>query len=52
MRALGFDVKKQEVLKILRDYDKEAGGAAGSGLIEFDDFAKVYVHLFLLTSGD
>lgn len=36
MRALGFDVKKQEVLKILRDYDKDS-----QGLIEFDDFNKV-----------
>lgn len=36
MRALGFDVKKAEVLKIIRDYDKN-----GQGLIEFDDFNKV-----------
>jgi centrin-3 len=35
MRALGFEVKKAEVLKLLRDYDK------GSGLMEFDDFNKI-----------
>ena len=33
MRALGFDVKKADVLKILRDYDRE-----GAGKISFDDF--------------
>ena len=36
MRALGFDVKKQEVLKILKSYDKD-----NLGLIDFDDFNKV-----------
>lgn len=36
MRALGFDLKKAEVLKILRDHDK-----TGHGLMEFEDFAKV-----------
>ncbi|KAJ3117626.1 Calcium-binding component of the spindle pole body (SPB) half-bridge [Nowakowskiella sp. JEL0407] len=36
MRALGFDVKKAEVLKILRDHDKD-----GSGLINFEDFNKL-----------
>ena len=36
MRALGFDVKKAEVLKILRDADKD-----GQNLIEFDEFSKV-----------
>jgi centrin-3 len=36
MRALGFDVKKAEVLKILREFDKE-----GQGLIDFTDFSKV-----------
>ena len=36
MRALGFEVKKQDVLKLLRDYDK-----TGSGLMEFDDFNKI-----------
>ncbi|KAF9031098.1 EF-hand, partial [Hymenopellis radicata] len=34
MRALGFDMKKAEVLKVLRDNDK-------GGLMEFDDFAKI-----------
>ncbi len=36
MRALGFDVKKAEVLKILRDYDRD-----GSGKIIIDDFVSV-----------
>lgn len=36
MRALGFDLKKAEVLKLLRDHDKE-----NSGLMEFHDFAKI-----------
>ncbi|KAI4021978.1 centrin 3, partial [Homo sapiens] len=33
MRALGFDVKKADVLKILKDYDREA-----TGKITFEDF--------------
>ena len=36
MRALGFDMKKAEVLKILRDHDK-----SGHGLMDFEDFAKI-----------
>lgn len=36
MRALGFDVKKADVLKILKDYDR-----AGSGKITFEDFNEV-----------
>jgi centrin-3 len=36
MRALGFDMKKAEVLKILRDHDK-----TGQNLMDFEDFAKV-----------
>ncbi|KAF8890570.1 Ca2+-binding EF-hand protein [Mucidula mucida] len=36
MRALGFDMKKAEVLKVLRDNDK-----SGHGLMEFEDFAKI-----------
>ncbi|SNX82292.1 probable CDC31 - spindle pole body component, centrin [Melanopsichium pennsylvanicum] len=35
MRALGFDYKKAEVLKLLRDHDK------GSGLLEWEDFNKI-----------
>lgn len=35
MRALGFDLKKAEVLKILRDHDK------GHGVMDFDDFSKI-----------
>uniref|UniRef100_A0A3P9PEL9 Centrin 3 n=1 Tax=Poecilia reticulata TaxID=8081 RepID=A0A3P9PEL9_POERE len=36
MRALGFEVKKVDVLKILKDYDRE-----GSGKITFEDFNEV-----------
>ncbi|XP_041042187.1 centrin-3 isoform X2 [Carcharodon carcharias] len=36
MRALGFDVKKADVLKILRDYDRN-----GTGKISFEDFNEV-----------
>ena len=36
MRALGFDLKKAEVLKILRDHDRQ-----DQGLIDFDGFAKI-----------
>lgn len=36
MRALGFDVKKVEVQKILRDYDRQ-----GDGLISERDFTEV-----------
>ncbi|KAJ3072601.1 Calcium-binding component of the spindle pole body (SPB) half-bridge [Podochytrium sp. JEL0797] len=42
MRALGFDVKKADVLKILREFDKD-----GQGLIEFADFAKVMTERIL-----
>ncbi|KAJ3029887.1 UNVERIFIED_CONTAM: Calcium-binding component of the spindle pole body (SPB) half-bridge [Siphonaria sp. JEL0065] len=42
MRALGFDVKKQEVLKILREFDKD-----GQGLIEYADFARVMTERIL-----
>ena len=36
MRALGFEVKKAEVLKVLRDYDRD-----GSGKMLYDDFVTV-----------
>ncbi|XP_075934367.1 centrin-3 isoform X2 [Anarhichas minor] len=36
MRALGFEVKKVDVLKILKDYDRE-----GNGKISFEDFNEV-----------
>ncbi|KAF8215653.1 hypothetical protein K438DRAFT_2007975 [Mycena galopus ATCC 62051] len=40
MRALGFDMKKAEVLKILRDHDT-TGRVDGRSLMNFDDFAKI-----------
>lgn len=36
MRALGFDMKKAEVLKILRDNDHK-----GEGVMEWEDFLRV-----------
>ncbi|KAL5469350.1 hypothetical protein EMCRGX_G030600 [Ephydatia muelleri] len=36
VRALGFEVKKADILKILKDYDKE-----GTGKISFQDFSEV-----------
>jgi len=42
MRALGFDLKKAEVLKILRDHDK-----TGHNLIEYEDFAKIMAERIL-----
>ena len=36
MRALGFDVKKQEVLALMRDYDREQAGQ-----IEYHDFLEI-----------
>lgn len=41
MRALGFDLKKAEVLKLLRDHDK-----TNSGLLEWDDFNKISKFVF------
>ncbi len=43
MRALGFDVKKSDVLKILKDYDREA-----SGKISFEDFQEVSKYVCIL----
>ncbi|XP_056288973.1 centrin-3 [Pseudoliparis swirei] len=42
MRALGFEVKKVDVLKILKDYDRE-----GTGKICFQDFSEVVTGLIL-----
>lgn len=36
IRALGFEVKKADVLKIMKDYDRE-----GKGKITFHDFSEV-----------
>ena len=44
MRALGFDVKKADVLKILRDYDRDS-----TGKIHFDDFKEVSKLLEIIT---
>ena len=36
MRALGFDVRKKDVLELMADYDRD-----GSGQIEFQDFLDI-----------
>ena len=36
MRALGFDLKKPEVLKLLRDHDRR-----GDGMMEWEDFNRI-----------
>ena len=46
MRALGFDLKKAEVLKILRDHDK-----TNHGLMDFEDFAKISASPFACQSA-
>ncbi|KAH7104959.1 Ca2+-binding EF-hand superfamily protein [Auriculariales sp. MPI-PUGE-AT-0066] len=42
MRALGTDLKKPEVLKLLRDHDK-----TGDSLLVYDDFLKVMTERIL-----
>ncbi|CAD6572114.1 MAG: Calcium-binding component of the spindle pole body (SPB) half-bridge [Cyphobasidiales sp. Tagirdzhanova-0007] len=42
LRALGFDLKKAEVLKILRDHDRQ-----GTGLMAYEDFSKVVTERIL-----
>ncbi|TFK70054.1 Ca2+-binding EF-hand protein [Pluteus cervinus] len=36
MRALGFDLKKAEIMKLLREHDQNR-----PGLMEFEDFARI-----------
>ena len=36
MRALGFDVKKPEIVELMNEYDRE-----GSGSIEYADFLDI-----------
>jgi hypothetical protein len=45
MRALGFDLKKAEVLKLLRDHDKR-----GEGLMVFEDFVKISESLLVVSA--
>ena len=42
MRALGFEVKKADVMKILKDYDHQ-----GTGKILFSDFSEVVTDMML-----
>lgn len=46
MRALGFDLKKPELLKILREND-----ASGSGLMEWKDFERIRTWRAIHTSN-
>jgi centrin-3 len=43
MRALGFDVKKEEVKQLISEYDR-----SGKGLIEFPDFLEISTFYILL----
>lgn len=36
MRALGFDVKKNEVLQLMREYDRDE-----KGRLEYPDFVEI-----------
>jgi len=42
MRALGFDVRKEEVRRILQEVDVE-----GTGLINFDQFLNISMYSFV-----
>ncbi|KAH7649065.1 centrin like protein [Cryptosporidium bovis] len=42
MRALGFDVKKAQVLELMREYDK-----SGSGHVEYKDFVEIMTQKIL-----
>lgn len=48
MRALGFDIKKAEVLKLMADYDRQSTGKMS--FADFNDVSKYIsvVHLFRL----
>ncbi len=41
MRALGFDVKKNEVLQLMREYDRDE-----KGRLEYPDFVEISNFLF------
>ena len=43
MRALGFDVKKAEVLELMRQYDRNE-----TGMIRWDDYLDISKYLFLM----
>lgn len=38
MRALGFDVKKNEVLQLMREYDRDERGR-----LEYPDFVEISI---------
>lgn len=41
MRALGFDVKKNEVLQLMREYDRDE-----KGRLEYPDFVEISILFF------
>ena len=43
MRALGFDVKKNEVLQLMREYDRDE-----KGRLEYPDFVEISIFFFIL----
>ena len=46
MRALGFDVKKPEVVELMNEYDRE-----GQGYIVFDDFLDHMIFFFFFAAS-
>jgi hypothetical protein len=46
MRALGFPVKKEEVKKIVADYDK-----SGASRVSYDDFVELSAYLVVVAGG-
>ena len=42
MRALGFDVKKNEVLQLMREYDRDE-----KGRLEYPDFVEISIFHFI-----
>lgn len=44
LRALGFEYKKPEILKLIKDHDK-----TGTGRIEFNEFNKLGISHFLVS---
>jgi len=49
MRALGFDLKKAEVLKLLRDSEK---GKDYQGMMDYDDFLRISMYRSAIHSSD
>ncbi|KAF7325460.1 Ca2+-binding EF-hand protein [Mycena kentingensis (nom. inval.)] len=48
MRALGFDMKKAEVVKILQDANRGSGERLSEKHIGFDDFARIMIAEYIM----